>query len=63
MHLFAYNIYLIDLPLLLLVVSVVYSATRFDHWASIVREAVRWGVRLVAFLVAVGLVLYVAEWF
>jgi uncharacterized membrane protein len=59
----AYNIYFVDLILLLVVVSLVYSATRYDQWSAIFREAVRWGVRLVAFLVVIGLVLYLAEWF
>jgi hypothetical protein len=53
-----HNIYLIDLPLLIVLISLVYSATRFDQWGPILREAVRWGGRLVAFLGAIGGVLY-----
>jgi hypothetical protein len=53
-----HNIYLIDLPLLIVLVSLVYSATRFDQWGPILREAVRWGGRLVAFLGAIGVVLF-----
>jgi hypothetical protein len=53
-----HNFYLIDLPLLILTISLVYSATRYDHWGSITREALRWGGRLVAFLGAIGFVLY-----
>ena len=33
----AYNIYLIDLPLLIVLVSLVYSATRYDEWAPILK--------------------------
>jgi hypothetical protein len=53
-----HSIYLYDLPLLIVLISLVYSATRFDQWGPILREAVRWGGRLVAFLGAIGLVLY-----
>ena len=41
--LFAHNIYLIDLPLLIVLVSLVYSATRFDRWSAILGEAFRSG--------------------
>jgi hypothetical protein len=57
-----HNIYLLDLPLLLVLVSLVYSATRFDQWGPILREALRWGVRLAGFIGAIGLVLYVVNW-
>src|SRR5438270_837005 len=33
------------LPILIVVISLVYSATRFDEWQPIVRVAVRWGLR------------------
>src|SRR5262245_22048800 len=39
--LFAHSIYW-DLPILIVVVSLVYSATRFDRWDHIAREAFRW---------------------
>ena len=52
------NIYW-HLPILLVVVSVVYSATRHDHWPQIFREAVRWGTRMATFLAAIGLGLFV----
>jgi hypothetical protein len=55
----AHNIYLVDLPLLIVVISLVYSATRFDEWGPILREALRWGLRLVAFLGAIAVVLYI----
>jgi hypothetical protein len=55
------NIYLVDLPLLIVLISLVYSATRFDEWGPILREALRWGLRLVAFLVAIGFALYLLD--
>jgi hypothetical protein len=61
--LFGHNIYLIDLPLLIVLVSLVYSATRFDDWSAILREALRWGIRLVLFLGAIGLVLAILQQF
>jgi hypothetical protein len=53
--------YFWDLSLLIVVVSLVYSATRFDRWSAILREALRWGLRLTAFLFAIGLLLYLVE--
>ncbi len=55
--LFAVSIYW-DLPVLLVVVSLVYAATRHDRWDKIVSEAVGWGVRISLFLVGIGLLLY-----
>lgn len=46
------------LPLLLVLVSLVYAATRYDEWDLILNEAVRWGARLAGFLLAVVLVLF-----
>ena len=57
MSLFAASIYW-DLPVLLVVVSLVYAGTRHDRWDRIVHEAVGWGARIALFLVAIGLVLY-----
>ncbi len=51
------NIYW-HLPILIVVVSLVYSATRYDQWGAILRESLRWGIRLAAFLVGIGVVLY-----
>jgi hypothetical protein len=56
--LLAYNTYLIDLPLLIVLISLVYSATRYERWDSILREALRWALRLTGFLGAIGVVLY-----
>lgn len=47
------------LPLLLVVISLVYSATRFDDWKLIFQEAARWGFRMATFLIGVAAVLYV----
>jgi hypothetical protein len=55
--LFAFGIYW-HLPILIVVVSLVYSATRYDQWGSILQEAVRWGLRLAGFLVGIGVILY-----
>ena len=45
-------------PVLLVVFSLVYSATRHDRWDLIGREAAGWAVRVGGFLAGVGLVLY-----
>ena len=47
-----------DLPVLLVVVSLVYAATRHDRWDKIVHEATGWGLRITLFLVGIGLLLY-----
>ena len=46
------------LPLVILLVSLVYSATRYDQWNLILREALRWGRNLTGFLFAVIIVLF-----
>lgn len=55
--LFANSIYW-DFPILLIVVSLVYSATRHDRWNLILQEAVGWGIRISGFLFMIGFVLY-----
>ena len=47
------------LPILVVVVSLVYAATRFDELVPNLREAFRWGLRLSAFLFVIVVVLYV----
>jgi hypothetical protein len=47
------------LPLLIVVISLVYSATRFERWSAILSEALRWGVRMIAFLGAIAAALFV----
>lgn len=56
--LFAVSIYW-DLPVLLVIFSLVYSATRHDRWDRILREAFGWGLRVGGFLLGVGVLLYV----
>jgi hypothetical protein len=51
------------LPLLIVIISLVYSATRFDDWHAIIRDAVRWAVRVGGFLLAIGLALYAVATF
>ena len=46
------------LPLLIVLVSLVYSATRFDQWGAIVHEAARWGLRLTAFIFCIVALLW-----
>jgi hypothetical protein len=46
------------LPFLIVLVSLVYGATRYDQWGLILRESFRWGVRLTGFLFAVILILF-----
>jgi hypothetical protein len=48
-------------PVLLVVVSLVYSATRFEAWDQILREAVSWGARMAGFLVTIGVALYLVS--
>jgi hypothetical protein len=57
----AHNFYFVDLPLLIVLISLVYSATRFDEWRPILLEAFRWGLRLALFLFFIGLALYVLD--
>jgi len=57
---FALSIYW-DFPILLVVFSLVYSATRHDPWPKILREAVYWFGRIGGFLLFVGVALYVCS--
>jgi hypothetical protein len=51
-------LYYVHVPLLIILISLVYSATRFDQWDLILREAVRWGRNLLGFLLVIAVVLY-----
>ncbi len=53
----------IHLPILIVVVSLVYSATRHDNWNKILHEALHWGFRMTSFLVAIGLILFALSTF
>jgi hypothetical protein len=57
--LLAVSVTWLHLPVLLVIVSLVYGATRFDDWPSILRESLRWIIRLTAFLVVIVVILYV----
>ena len=47
-----------QLPILIVVISLVYSATRYDQWGAIFKEAVRWIFNMTAFMGGIGVVLY-----
>lgn len=53
----------IHLPILIVVVSLVYSASRFDAWNKIFKEALHWGLRMTSFLIMIGIVLYALSTF
>ena len=53
------SVYWLHLPVLIVVISLVYGATRFDDWPSILRESLRWVFRLTVFLVVIVAILYV----
>ncbi len=48
-----------ELPIVIVLISLVYSATRFDDWRAILGEAFRWARNMAVFLLAIALVLYV----
>jgi hypothetical protein len=45
-------------PILIVTVSLIYSATRFERWGQILHEALVWGGRMTLFLAAIGVVLF-----
>jgi hypothetical protein len=49
-----------QLPIVIVLISLVYSATRYDDWGSIFLEAWRWGLRMAVFLVGIAAVLLVS---
>ncbi len=48
----------VELPVVILLISLVYSATRYDAWPSIFMETARWTWRMAAFLFGIGVALY-----
>lgn len=54
------DIYL-HLPILIVLISLVYSGTRYDAWPDILVEAVRWGLRMLGFLLGIAVVLFVID--
>ena len=59
MILFAMAALYYHLPILVILISLVYSGTRYDDWDAIVHEAVHWGLRMVLFLATIAVVLIV----
>jgi hypothetical protein len=49
----------LHLLFLIPIISLVYSATRFDEWPVILHEAWRWGIRMTGFLLLIAAVIYV----
>ena len=47
------------LPLLIVIISLVYSGTRYDAWSAIIVEAGRWGFRHAVFVAGIALVLFI----
>jgi len=52
-----------DLPILIVIVSLVYGGTRCDRWDLILLEAWRWGARMAVFLGGIGMGLFVLSTF
>lgn len=46
-------------PILIVTVSLIYSATRYEQWNEILKEALFWGGRMTLFLVSIGVVLFI----
>lgn len=51
--------FLAHFPIILVVIGLVYSATRHDHLKRILWETLGWSVRMGSFLVGLGVLLYV----
>jgi hypothetical protein len=51
----------LHLVFLIPIISLVYSATRFDEWPVILHEAWRWGVRMAGFLLVIAIALLVLD--
>jgi hypothetical protein len=41
------------------IISLVYSATRFEEWPTILHEAWRWGIRMTGFLLVIAIAIVV----
>jgi hypothetical protein len=52
-----------NLPIMIALISLVYSATRYEGWANIIQEAIRWGLRMLGFLCGIGVILYILSLF
>lgn len=49
------------LPPLVIAISLVYSASRFEDWQLIWTHAIRWGVYILTFLAATYIALYLVS--
>jgi hypothetical protein len=54
----AHLVFYLHLPILIVMVSLVYSATRYEEWPAILRESWRWMKRMTKFLVVIAIALY-----
>ena len=54
----AHLLFYCHLPILIALVSLVYSATRYEQWPAIFRESWRWMMRMTKFLVVIAIALY-----
>ena len=50
------------IPALVIPVSLVYGATRFEHPREILGEALHWMRRLVVFLTTIAIVVHLLTW-
>ena len=57
------SVFWLDLPLLIVLVSLVYGATRFEAWPAILVESGKWVLRLGSFLLLIGIGLWALTWF
>lgn len=57
--LFAAISYYWHLPLMIVLISLVYGATRYDEGGMILHESMRWGAKLFGFLLTVMVILFV----
>jgi hypothetical protein len=55
------SIYFVDLPLMIVLISLVYSGTRYDAPKAILAESLRWGGRLFGFLLGIAIVLFLVH--
>ena len=51
------------LPIVIVLISLVYSATRCEPWPAILIETGRWIVRMTVFLSSVAIILYLVAIF
>ena len=61
--LLAISAYYWHFPVMIVVISLVYSATRFESWPDILRETLRWIYRMVVFLGGIALAMFLFSLF